>query len=302
MSNDFFNNVTQITRFTVGRAATIMSKFAAVAAGFDKLPSEAQLKEDRTTFASDTGAVDAYAIALPSTITAYNAGLRVVMIAANTNTGACTLNIDGIGARSIKRADQSDPDATDISASDIVELIYDGTNFILTTPYRTYLAGNASNLGGNPNYTGNPEFSGVPQFTGSPDFASAQNKSAIRTALGLGYERGSNANGEYVRFPDGTQICTITNVSCTFIGSNRIAYSWTYPAAFLDGSNVVFSGSAPGVGSEFTDADVTDLGALYWFSSQTTSVDIGFRGAGASPFISTSAVANCRFAAIGRYV
>ena len=41
-------------------------------------------------------------------------------------------------------------------------------------------------------------------------------------------ERGSNANGEYVRFADGTQICTI---SSTFAEAASVV--WSYPATFV---------------------------------------------------------------------
>lgn len=43
-------------------------------------------------------------------------------------------------------------------------------------------------------------------------------------------ERGSNANGEYVRFADGTQICTNR-----FTTSGTSTDVWTYPAAFAAG-------------------------------------------------------------------
>lgn len=56
-------------------------------------------------------------------------------------------------------------------------------------------------------------------------------------------ERGSNANGEYVRFADGTQICVtqtyitttdaFNNVFGTTSGTSyRNLFTWTYPAAF----------------------------------------------------------------------
>ena len=52
-------------------------------------------------------------------------------------------------------------------------------------------------------------------------------------------ERGSNANGEYARFADGTQICTInisdTQICTTPAGPLYTALSpgtWTYPASF----------------------------------------------------------------------
>jgi len=41
------------------------------------------------------------------------------------------------------------------------------------------------------------------------------------------FERGSNANGEYVRFADGTQICTFKLTASTSAG-----VTWTFPAAF----------------------------------------------------------------------
>lgn len=51
-------------------------------------------------------------------------------------------------------------------------------------------------------------------------------------------ERGSNANGEYVRFADGTQICTVTAAAvdtttaagALFMHTNLL--TWTFPAAF----------------------------------------------------------------------
>lgn len=40
-------------------------------------------------------------------------------------------------------------------------------------------------------------------------------------------ERGSNANGDYVRFADGTQICTAST------GGGSSLFTWTFPAAFV---------------------------------------------------------------------
>lgn len=69
-------------------------------------------------------------------------------------------------------------------------------------------------------------------------------------------ERGSNANGEYVRFGDGTQICWIlvdkTNDDWTqnygglFVPANP--HTWTYPAAFSVQPTVVPGASRYGVG------------------------------------------------------
>jgi hypothetical protein len=50
-------------------------------------------------------------------------------------------------------------------------------------------------------------------------------------------ERGSNANGEFVRFADGTQICThflaLTSVSVSANDQTTVLSSATFPAAFI---------------------------------------------------------------------
>ncbi len=71
------------------------------------------------------------------------------------------------------------------------------------------------------------------------------------TPTGALVERGSNANGEYARFADGTQVCwyeqggfaSITTASGSVFRSGAVA--WTYPAAFIDGV-VAVSGTATG--------------------------------------------------------
>lgn len=61
-------------------------------------------------------------------------------------------------------------------------------------------------------------------------------------------ERGSNANGEYVRFTDGTQICQVviasTAVSTASGGlfTNAAEIVWTFPANFAAGAEVALGG------------------------------------------------------------
>lgn len=67
------------------------------------------------------------------------------------------------------------------------------------------------------------------------------------TPVGAIIEKGSNANGEYVRFADGTQICSLNanttlNVNTVF-GElfHSPVQTWTYPAAFSEGPTVAVS-------------------------------------------------------------
>jgi hypothetical protein len=81
----------------------------------------------------DGGSSDDYAVNLDVPITDYFAGLMVVFMANTVNTGAATLNIDGKGAKAIKKNGTSDLETNDIKAGQIVIVIYDGTNFQLQT-------------------------------------------------------------------------------------------------------------------------------------------------------------------------
>ena len=66
-------------------------------------------------------------------------------------------------------------------------------------------------------------------------------------------ERGSNANGDYVRFADGTQICqavlTSTAVSTASGGlfTNATEIGWTFPANFATGTEVALGGGVKSV-------------------------------------------------------
>lgn len=83
-------------------------------------------------FAADAGGSDAYAITLSPAITAYVTGARYRFKANTANTGAATLNINGVGAQTIKKLQggvTTDLSDNDIRAGQWVEVVWDGTNF-----------------------------------------------------------------------------------------------------------------------------------------------------------------------------
>ncbi len=84
-------------------------------------------------YAVDTASDDTY-LASINGITAYNAGLVIWLNPVTDNTGACTLNINGLGAKALKTVLAADPGNSHIDAAQIVPLCYDGTNFVILTP------------------------------------------------------------------------------------------------------------------------------------------------------------------------
>jgi hypothetical protein len=127
--NDYFEASTyQITPGSTARSSQINNITNALETGLDKLPSESNIKNGLINYGTDSGAADAYVVTMPYTPTAYTDGMLVAFKADNVNTGACTVNVDSLGAKSIKRQDGSAPIAGDIAANKIVELRYNSTS------------------------------------------------------------------------------------------------------------------------------------------------------------------------------
>jgi len=82
-------------------------------------------------YASDAGSTDSYAVSLTPAPTEYWAGLVVWFKANTVNTGAATLNVNSLGAKTIKKRGSFDLGDGDIRANEIVQVVYDGTNFQL---------------------------------------------------------------------------------------------------------------------------------------------------------------------------
>lgn len=138
MSNDYFNP-TSLTAHTRALASALNTLFTAVQTGFGYLPSRDDLRRETWLYALDTGAANVYTVTRSDTDSTLVTGMKVrfTVGAGNTNTGACTVDVDGLGATAIKLITGSDPAAGDLTAGDPIELVYDGTNFVITSAVRS---------------------------------------------------------------------------------------------------------------------------------------------------------------------
>lgn len=91
----------------------------------------ARYRSDTDGVNASTGSANAYVLAASRAMTAYAQGDRYCFEANFANTGAATLNVDSLGAKSIKRLDGNDLESGDIKSGAFADVIYDGTNFIL---------------------------------------------------------------------------------------------------------------------------------------------------------------------------
>jgi len=96
--------------------------------------------------ATDTGAANAYAVVPVPAITSYVTGQIVFLKPANASTGASTLAVSVLAAKSIKLLDDSDTVSGSLATTGVYVLMYDGTNFIVLNPTLVSVTVKDSNL------------------------------------------------------------------------------------------------------------------------------------------------------------
>lgn len=95
-------------------------------------------------YADDSSSDDDYIMTLDPPIYAYVKGIMITFIANTANTGACTVNVNDLGAKALKIRLNQDPTDNYISAGSAVMAIYDGTNFQMIQPAANAVSGDLS--------------------------------------------------------------------------------------------------------------------------------------------------------------
>jgi hypothetical protein len=85
-------------------------------------------------YAADAGSINALAVTLSPVPAAYTTGMTIQVKVANTNSGASTINVNGLGTKNITYTNLSAIGANALFAGGAYTLIYDGTRFQLINP------------------------------------------------------------------------------------------------------------------------------------------------------------------------
>ena len=120
----FKQDPTASVTFTPSSNTVILRSAAASGVG----ATQAGVQTESYTYAADTGAVNAYAIALTPT-PALVPGSIASFLASHTNTGPSTLAVNGATAVPITKNGATVLAAGDITSGQIIAVIYDGTQF-----------------------------------------------------------------------------------------------------------------------------------------------------------------------------
>jgi len=89
---------------------------------------------DEGRYAADAQASDTYVITLSPVPAAYYTGMSIYFEPNTANTGAATLNVNALGAKSIVKNTADALQTGDIEAGQIVGVVYDGANFQMMNP------------------------------------------------------------------------------------------------------------------------------------------------------------------------
>ena len=98
-------------------------------------------------------------------------------------------------------------------------------------------------------------------------------------------ERGSNSNGEYVRFADGTQICKFRDPDNYNIAQDETQdFTWSFPAAFASGSELGIALTAMPERASLANTTVPAiLGATYRDAMTATQASYGLTNLNSNP-------------------
>jgi hypothetical protein len=203
--------------------------------------------------ATDTGSgANVYAIAPTPAYTALAAGEMVCFTPAHTSTGASTLNVNGLGGKSIAFNGLSGLTATaTITSNNYYILIYDGNNWQLQTPISGWISTTAGTTNAVPRYTGARNL-GPGSMTDNGSFAYGSNGTVLTTPTSI---TGTSLTTTGLALP-AVPVSTTVRGSCHLIWEQSTA---TATATFGVGMNnaptdlyvepaVIWNGTAYGAG------------------------------------------------------
>lgn len=133
------SNANVVIKGTATTGVTVSSGSAALVAWngsdfIDASPAIPSIQSSASQLIGSIAGTDTITGSLTPALTAYATGQTFRFISAGANTGAVTININGLGAKSITKLGATALAANDIPSGAVVEVVYAGTQFQLVGP------------------------------------------------------------------------------------------------------------------------------------------------------------------------
>ena len=233
------------------------NKITGLAVGTDATdaPTLSQVQSTVTKLIGSVSGTDTITGSLTPSLAAYAAGQMFYFVAAGDNTGAVTLNVNSLGAKSITKVGTTALVAGDIKSGQTVAVIYDGTRFQMVNP------ADASVVSGPSSATDNA----VARFDGTTG-------KLIQNSTG-------------VTITDGNVLTTTANASINGLsvgkgagsGADNTAIGVTAGDSMTTGysNTVVGNGSGTAITTGYRNTFVGDLSA-YFVSTGNSNVAVGY--------------------------
>ena len=248
---------------------------------FDFVANATELQNNTYIYADDTGTTNTFEIALNPPLASYVEGQTVYFKAANPNTGASTLNVNGLGALALYKNYNAQLANADILAGQIVQATYDGSTFQLDSPVANMTDGGGVNPGTIHQAAYYASSGNVVSGTDVlliNDVASSVNYIvATSAATGFGpaiVAMGSDTNIGMVLQSKGTGPCVLADEDYRPIVS---AYPQSNPVNWISMANAA-TGDAPTIFATGSDSNINLAlitkgdGGLYLFDGSNNSI------------------------------
>lgn len=255
----------------------------------------------------DAGVVNAYTLTPANALVAYAAKMSAIFIPNANNTGAATLNISGLGAKTIKRVDGADLAQNDLLAGVPYAVIYDGTLFKLAYPTKNYVdqlafntvlpaqSGNAGKA-----LTTNGSVASW-AYTNISTILATVTTSATLSGTYLHVPVAMTAMGQSIRLPPAN---TLSVGGPQYIIDNT---KGAYPVGIRDNNNLLLISVAPGGEALGSLRDNTTVGGMWSITGNSlepgmitidTILSTTFLSTLYPPFVALDANTSIHFAAI----
>jgi hypothetical protein len=246
------------------------------AIGFSQInvTSADYVQQGKLTSVADAGANDTYTGCPTVPIRAYVTGMSIAFKPNTVNTGAASLNVCSLGAKSIKTVAGADPSDGDLAAGKWYFLTYDGTNLQITggggsgggsgvTTIEGFdVVGTSATLSGSiiPELAGDNTYTGINNFSGATSLRLKTGTSdpgtctvgdvLFRTDLTAGQNmKGCTSSNTWTALGSGSSTTTdeiyLPTASVTNGGTSQIASGFLAPNTSASGAGFSFLGTAP---------------------------------------------------------
>ena len=178
--------------------------------------SVANVQNNAMGYVAATNSGNAYSVSLAVAPASYTAGLMVTFKTSAANTGAATLNINGLGAKNILKYANQALIANDLANAQMVMVMYDGASFQMLNPTPGFTGSLAGDVTGTQGAT--QIASGVVGSAEITDGSIANADIANSTITPAKLSASGATTGQVITY-DGT------NVTWGAVGGNSIAFN-----------------------------------------------------------------------------